>query len=455
MNHSPYQSEVCKMYGEFMQGEKKVVHLETGEVFNPEDYYVKGQPYELALSTVKHYLNKKGNKAIVDKKRMSALEFNNTHRPHMMRTGPFFSFSKCTMDDTSSPFKMYNGDRPATYKMFDVASEALVVMVMHKEKRPDVPLIRQMIRDFVGMIARKGWRMPHEIEMERALTSSMKGTEELMDVFYNGAVFPYIRWCAPKNPQEKRAEGFINRLKNGYHRQREGFQKRPFNKLTANRENADLKDVMFSFDEIEAFEREDMQDWNNSKHSDQQTYPGLTRWQVLEQCQNPALPVMNLSLVIPYVGYKVQTSVSRMRIQVQYNKYELPDTTAMEGLNDRPVNAYYIPEDNGEIPSVWVYQDGDFVCEAKKAQRFQEAKIEQTEDDHKLMGKQKRYIEQFDTVIEQKRSTLIPVGMVSLKPERVMPKVVPEVIHIPAPYVDDTPPDVYREDARRRARALM
>ena len=250
--------------------------------------------------------------------------------------------------------------------------------------------------------------------MVLALTSSMVGTEELMDVFYNGAVFPYIRWCKAKNPQEKRAEGFINRIKNGYHRHRLGFQKRPFNKLAVNRKNEDLEDVLYSFDEIEKFEREDMHNWNNTLHSDQETYPGLTRWQVLEQCQNPALGPMNLSLVMPYVGYKVKTSVNRMRLEVQYNKYNVPDTAVLDELNDRSVIAYYLPNDAGEIDSVYVYQDGRFVCEAKKELRFQEAKIEQTHDDLVIMGKQQQYVKGFDNRVDEKRNAIMPVGVVKV-----------------------------------------
>ena len=34
------------------------------------------------------------------------------------------------------------------------------------------------------------------------------------DVFTEGAVFPFVTFCAAKNPQQKRAEGFIRLRKN-------------------------------------------------------------------------------------------------------------------------------------------------------------------------------------------------------------------------------------------------
>ena len=411
--YGPTLTDVHRTYKDFIQGRKEIVHLETGEVFDPKKYYVKGKADELSRSTVKGYMSKIGAKAVTDKKRMSNKEWNDTYRPHMMGKAPFFAMSKVSMDDTSSPFKMPNGKRPATYKMFDLASEALVGMVMHRDDRPDHGLIRRMIRDFVWLIASKGWKMPYEVEMERALTSSMKGTAELMDVFFSGAVFPYIRWCLARNPQEKGAENIIKRIKYGYQRKRDGFQKRPFAKLTMNRENEDGRDIYFDYEEIERMEREDMHEWNHSLHSNQELYPGMTRWEVLEQNQNPNLALPQMSLIMPYVGNKTKTSVNRMRMEVNYKKYNLPESALLDELNDRDVTAYWMPDGNGEVPSVWVYQDGRFVCEAAREDKFQRAKVEQTDEDVEILNRQRSYRKEFDSTIKEKRSEMMPVGVVN------------------------------------------
>lgn len=411
IKHKPTHAEVHRFYNQFMAGALEIVDLQTGEVYNPEEFSNNGKAYKLSDSIISYYLSTPKNRAAIDKERMGALEYNNTYRPHMMRKGPFYAFSKVTMDDTSSPFKMLNGDRPATYKMFDVASTALIGMVMHDQARPDAALIRSLIMGVIGQIARKGWRMPAEIEVERAITSTMTGDSVNMDVLSAGAVFPYVRWCKAKNPQEKRAEGFIKQIKYQYQKHREGFQYRPFAKRTENKKNEDIKDSLFTFKEIHQFEMEDMMLYNSALHPDQETYPNMTRWQVLEQCQNPDLPILDLSLVMPYVGYKTKTSVRRMRIEVQYNKYELPKASVLADLSDPNVVAYYIPDERDLIPSVYVYQDGKFICEAKKAERFQEAKVEQTEEDLLILGRQKEYEAGFNNMVAEQLQSLAHIGV--------------------------------------------
>ena len=426
----PTKAEVHRFYLEFMHGTREVVDLDTGEVFKPADFDNKGKATELSVETVKNYLNKPVNVATVDASAMGAKDFNDAHRPYMLRDSPIWAFSKCTMDDTASPFKMMNGDRPATYKFFDVASTALVHMVMHKEKRPDTGLIRQLLAGVIVLIMQKGWKMPFEVEVERALTSDMTGDGVNMDVLSAGAVFPFIRWCKAKNPQEKRAEGFIKQLKYHYHRHREGFQYRPFNRLTENRERdgapmfmrkdeeaKDFKEATYTFEDIYQMELDDMWEYNNAPHPNQDKYPGKTRWQVLEEFQNPNLPLPNLSQIIPYVGTKVKTSVDRLFVQVQYKKYKLPDVALLGALSEPEVVAYWLPDENGEIRSVYLYQDGKFICEAQQVARFQEAKAEQTADDHLKLGRQEKYIKDFDQLIQGRIDNGLKVGVMPPAPK--------------------------------------
>lgn len=414
--HKPYISEVCNDYQAFMGGALQVVDLETGEVFSPATYQVSGKNFVVNYRTVKYYINKPLNRAIVDKYRLSNLEYNNTHRPHMLREAPFYALSKITMDDTSSPFKQHNGVRPATYKVFDVASGALIAVVLHRKARPDVKLIRRLLAEMMALIVTNEWAMPYEVEVERALMTGLKGGEDengnfVNDVLTAGAVFPFIRFCAPRNPQEKRAEGFINQLKHQFHKHREGFQARPFARLEANRRNEDKKEVTFSFEDICSFELEDAAAWNSCLHPDQDKYPGLTRWQVLSQVQNPNLMLPNVAQVIPYLGNKTNTSVKRAFIEVQSNVYRLPNMANLEELQEQKVTAYWLPNKNKEIPSVYIYQGDTFICEAPQADRFQEAKAEQTEEDRKIMGKQKAYINAFDQIVRDRVEKLNKLGV--------------------------------------------
>lgn len=414
----PTLVDVCREYNKFMSGEELVIDLETGEAFDPAKYLVNGQRYVVTPETVKHYINKPGNKIIVDSFRLSKKEFNDRHVPHTIRKAPFYAFSKITMDDTSSPFKMDNGDRPATYKVFDVASGALIWVVMHKESAANAPLIRRLLAEMMAAIVRNGWNMPYEIEVEHALNSGLKGKKKKgvqleTDVLTTGAVFPFVNFCAPRNPQEKRAEGFINAIKYTYQKHREGFQFRPFASRDSHRKNEDVKDRTYTLEEIYSMEMQDRELWNNSLHPDQEAYPGMTRWQVLMENQNPALAKPNLPLIMPYIGYKTKsTTLRRGRVQVQGGKYRLPNARVIEHLEDSEFTAYWLPEADGQISRVFLYQDGEFITEATYESAFQEARAEQTEEDLQILAGQRQYRDDFNEMVKEGRAALPRVGVI-------------------------------------------
>ena len=245
--------------------------------------------------------------------------------------------------------------------------------------------------------------------MENALTSTMTGNMErkgkagerdrevngvVMDVLTAGAVFQMVTFCAAQNPQEKAAEGFINQIKYQFQKHREGFQHRIFARKEANRANKDGEshNAKFTFEEIEAMEREDMLLWNNSEHPD---HPGMTRWEVCDQMQNPNLNEPHLPTIMQYIGHPTETSVRRMRVMVMGNLYRLPAVQAIEELDTKRVVAYWMPDKLTEIPVVYLYQRSpaglEFVCTAMKEGRFQRAKAEQTHEDMAILGDQRRY----------------------------------------------------------------
>jgi hypothetical protein len=71
---------------------------------------------------------------------------------------------------------------------------------------------------------------------------------------------------------------------------------------------------------------------------------------------------------------------------VQYEDYQLDNQAAIERL--RPsvyeVQAYYVPELNGNIPEVFFYQGNVFISKATKIERYQEAKMERTTEDERI-----------------------------------------------------------------------
>lgn len=430
MPEKPYLRSVCQFYSDFIDGKIQVVDLETAELFDPAEFMVNGQPYKVSESTVKYYIDDNPiNRAVVDKFRLSQLQWANIHQPHMSRRAPMYSLSKITMDDTSSPFKMHDGKRPATYKVFDVASGAMIAMVMHKRERPDVPLIRRLLADMFSLIVKNGWKMPFEIEIERALTSAMTGEKDKdgntiqEDVLSAGVVFPFVHFCAPRNPQEKRAEGFIKQIKYTYQKRREGFQSRPFSRNTANRFNEDSKfhKATFMFEDIYKMELEDMQSWNNELHPDQEQYKGMTRWQVLEQCQNPNLQTVDLPFILPYIGYRQETSLKRQYVQVQYGKYKLaePAKAASLHLVNNSVLAYYLKDYNGQAEHVHLYEkNGEYICQALPVEQYNESRAEETAEDKAIKSRQEEYKAHFNNTVKDIAESLKRVAVVPVKPEQ-------------------------------------
>lgn len=415
MDSNPYLRGVCNDFNRFMAGELQVVDND-GVLYNPQDFYVKGEPYELTESTVKYYIEKPLNKITVQQYRLSKYEFNNKVRPYHHRNSSMYSFSMFSMDDTKSPFKMRNNERPATYKIFDVASTALVAIAMTPEDA-NADLIREVIKNMMRVIVRNGWKMPYEIEVERAITTSMMGYKDdngdwVNDVLTNKIVFGNVRVCRARNPQEKSAEGFIRALKMGYQKHRQGFQARPFARLDAHRMNEDKDKVRYDYAEIVTMENEDMNAYNYAPHPNQKKYPGMTRWQVLEQCQNPNLSEPNMPMIMPYIGDGVNTTLERGYVQVQYSKYQLENMDVLALLQHTSFTAHYISEENGNVSNVYLYQDGKYICKANKVQKYQKARIERTDADYAIKKEQDAYIEGFDNIVNRNAERVLPLGTI-------------------------------------------
>jgi hypothetical protein len=431
MNHKPYLVEVCNKYRDFMKGQLQVVDMITGEVFDPQEFYVKGEAYVLGESTVDYYIKKPVNIATIDQQRMSRLQWKSKYHPHVMRKSPVYSFSKVTMDDVDIPFKDHTGGRPVkSYQIYDVASGAIIGKAFSRDK--NVELLREALRDMYQLILCNGWGMPLEIEMERHLTRNLMGkeikgakheaerkydeeyeaydveNEEItLDILSRANLFKHVHVCM--GTREKRAEHLIRSKKYQFQNKRPGFQGRFYARLVTNRVNQDDNRIRYAYEQIIQNELDDIDAFNNSLHPKQEQYPGMTRWEVLESCQNPNTIKYPVHTVMPFIGHKVETSVRAGYVEVQYNKYRLRDINDMNVLTSPNVSAYYIPSEDG-IEKVYIYQEGKFISECSRMERFQEAKAEQTEADQQNAQRQWGYQKSFDGLVKRKRAELSTVG---------------------------------------------
>jgi hypothetical protein len=95
--------------------------------------------------------------------------------------------------------------------------------------------------------------------------------------------------------------------------------------------------------------------------------------------------------------------------------YCLPSPEVIDKLksNNYGCEAFYLPNDDGTIDSVYLYQDGKFIAECRKVVKYQEAVAERTEADEAAMVEQHKYNARYYKMVrEGKEQKIVPVGIV-------------------------------------------
>ena len=433
---NPFNNTVKELYEQFMRGAIDICDPTTGELFEREEFYdKKGQIVILSESTIWNYLNKAKNKILLAKMRMSWTDFNHSTRPHHNRHSPFFSFSKISMDDRDLPRKATNGVRPKAYYVYDVASGCVIGYAYNRLK--NTTLFVDCIRDMFRTIERNGWNVPAQVEVENHLVNQF--ADGLMRA---GTVFPFVRWCNPTNSQEKRAEHKNRAKKYSVEKKNHAGIGRWYLKLAVNRpieqkifdeENNNYKEKMYDYDELVADDIADIREYNNLLHPNQALYPGMTRWQVLCENMNPDLQPLNKALLYRYIGECTETTIRRNQYcQVQGTKYWLSSPDMIDALqpNDYKVKAYYLPQEDGSIPEVYIYQDDRYVDTCKDMGTYNEATCEQTDEDREIFTNQSKYLSQFDKMV--KDGKIQKVVIVPKEEKAAIAATVPKEIPLPS-----------------------
>ena len=378
-------AQVCKDYNEFMAGKVEVVNMATGEVFDRADFLVKGKLQELPASTVKYWLNKTHNRKVIDALKLSGHDYQQKWVPMNRRKGPEYAFSAVSMDDYLPPFKTPDGKRAVwMYVIFDMASKAIVGVSYGLDKNHS--LVDEALRDMLRLIIRQGWGLPMEMELERSLNWERRGSDEQPDIFTTGNVFPFVRFARGDNSQDKLAERLLGSFKYEHLADEAGFLGRPFGANENMKLNRDKKETRYQVEQLIAMFKKHVAAYNAAPHD---TKPEMSRWDFLCRHQNPATVHYPAQLLMPYVGYKTETSIRRGEVQVQNDFYTLHDFDVQQAGGVAEVDAYWIPGAEGEAPGeVFVFQKGRFVGEAKRIERYQRAQAERTAADTALMGKQ-------------------------------------------------------------------
>ena len=432
----PFNTTVWEQYNMFVQGDLELYDPETGEVLNPADFTDKdGNPLVLSPATVANYLNNPKNKALRGKLHMSQWDFNNAYRPYHLRSIGEYSLSKVSLDDRDLPRPMKDGNRVKAYYAYDVVSGAVVGYAYNRYKTTE--LFLDCMRNMFQTLDRNGMYIPAELEVEHHLVSDF--ADGLMQA---GTVFPLIRWCNPGNSREKRAEHKNREKKYGVEKRTQVGIGRWYAKLEANRpkeekvydeKNNTYKVKTYSYEELVADDIRAIQTFNAQPHPNQKRYPGMSRWDVLCAHQNPNLAPWDKAVLYRFIGQHTETTIRQNTYcTVMYNQYGLPSPEIIEKLEPRnyKVDAYYLPDADGTINEVYIYQNGRYIATCKPVARYNENTAEQTEYDKAAYTEQSKYVAQFDKMM--KDGKIKRVGILAKEEAKLITEVQAEAVPLPA-----------------------
>ncbi|MDD3686457.1 MAG: hypothetical protein PHE56_06790, partial [Bacteroidales bacterium] len=455
MSNKPYAAWVHEDYLKFIAGVLEIVDMETGEMLDRSNFFDqdKGTFISISEATCWNYINNPKNRAIVDALRTDRHKFTGNIRPHFHRHAPIFGLSKISLDDRDLPRKMHDGNRVKAYYAYDVASGVLIGASYSVKK--DADLFIDCLLDTFRFINARNWGMPLEVEVEHHIVGLFKD-----DLMKAGVVFPFVRFCAPGNSQEKHAEQFNRAKKYGYEKRHQDGIGRFYARLADNQTGGErvyddinnkyiIKERTYSFEELVADDRASIEAYNNGLHRDQALYKGKTKMQVLSENLNPNLAEINKAVLARYIGRSTTTSIQRnMYCQVQYQKYMLPDPASLAKLspNNYTVEAFFIPGD--VVNEIYLYQNNNFIAECKLIDSFNTSAAESNETDAEAMLNQAKYISGFDKMVKDGRNALAkPKYLENLKQyENVVPEIVPVVLEQDSIINDyETNMDYYRE----------
>jgi len=432
----PFNTTVWEQYNMFVQGDLELYDPETGEVLNPADFTDKdGNPLVLSPATVANYLNNPKNKALRAKLHMSQWDFNNAYRPYHLRSIGEYALSKVSLDDRDLPRPMKDGNRVKAYYAYDVVSGAVVGYAYNRYKTTE--LFLDCMRNMFQTLDRNGMYIPAELEVEHHLVSDF--ADGLMQA---GTVFPLIRWCNPGNSREKRAEHKNREKKYGVEKRTQVGIGRWWAKLEANRpkeekvydeKNNTYKVKAYSYEELVADDIRAIQTFNAQPHPNQKRYPGMSRWDVLCAHQNPNLAPWDKAVLYRFIGQHTETTIRQNTYcTVMYNQYGLPSPEIIEKLEPRnyKVDAYYLPDADGTINEVYIYQNGRYIATCKPVARYNENTAEQTEYDKAAYTEQSKYVAQFDKMM--KDGKIKRVGILAKEEAKLITEVQAEAVPLPA-----------------------
>lgn len=423
----PFVATVHERYLDFVAGTRTLVDIDTGEEFNPEEFRHNGKALEISPATVWNYLKDIVNNTAVYADRNGNFSYVNTHRPKHHRKPGRFSLSKISMDDVALSRKSVRG-WVYKYIAVDVVS-GYYFRPAYVVGKPTHQTVYEAFRNMFCELSAMGLPMPGELEVEYHL---------MKDMNWLGEVFKFVRFC--ESPTEKRAEHAIKAFKYGVskkegHTRGRWYAKHEAYRSVRNKMNGDFVEPEFQPQTIVADDLADVEKHNNTLHPLQKTYPGMTRRQVLLQNINPKLKPIEPWFLYRYIGNLTETSIYKNDYcPVANEEFELVDFECLHRLkpNSLNVEAYWLPEEDGSIKQVYLWQGDTYIGEAvnRAEKAYNECAAERTDEDEANILYQQKRVAKFDKFIKSQRSEVPKLVSVTREErkriEDLQPVIVPE-----------------------------
>ncbi|MGQ1945423.1 hypothetical protein ACT4RS_10360 [Ornithobacterium rhinotracheale] len=371
--NKPTPTEIYQQYEAFLAGYIEVFNPETGELYNPKDYP------ELSESTITAYLSKWENKIGTHALRSGNRQtYKQAFIPHAQMELPKYAGSLLSIDDRQPPFWYAKGKRMWFYLGLDVASGCFTAFVYGKSKEGIIlEFYRQLVRNYHEW----GFPLPYELECESSLNSSFTDT-----FLKEGYMFQSVRMEA-NNAQGKIIERRFGSMRYEVEKKAAGWIARPHAKKESNQAGKG-KTQIIPYNDLVAARLADIEDWNNQPHHEEKN---LSRFEYFLQRQKEGLPATNYKAILPYIGYKVQTSCRAGYIRLQGLKRAIAESgkiltgdaliDKMKQIEGKDVEVYWLDDNEGNVLKAFAYYKGRYICEVMEMPKFQRAKAEQTEQD--------------------------------------------------------------------------
>ena len=421
----PFVSRVLELYTEFISGKKELYDQSTGEVFRPRDFIKPGSE-PLSESTVWNYLKDVYGNPAIYADRNGNFEYNNSLRPKNHRHHGTYSLSKISMDDVALSRKAVGNKWVYKYMATDVVSQ-YIFRPAYILGKPTEQTVYESFRNMFCELSLMGLPMPGELEVEHHIMSNFQWLPQ---------VFQFVRFC--QSPTEKRAEHAIRRLKYGAAKdlgQTRGrwYAKHEAYKSVRFKINGDYPEQEFDPHQLIADDMAAIEAHNNELHPDQKRFPGKTRKQVLMENFNPNLQAIDKSYLYRFIDNKTDTSIrNNDYCQVACQRFELKDFACLQRLkpNNRTVTAYWLPDEEGNVNTVYLYQGETYIGEAENLENFtyNECAAERTAEDEAKMLHQAKRAAKFDRLIKERRQEIPRIGKINSDTARYIETVPVDIV---------------------------